>query len=149
MMNDKAEELGMDGTHFVNTTGLHHVDHYATVWDMFVLLQYALKNDTFYEIFTATRHTSQPTNLHEDGVTYQSTLFSSMDNADFGKVIMLGGKTGYIDEVGQCLASLAEIDGEKYILVTSGAHVHKKQNLHIDDAMRIYTAVATMNQNEG
>lgn len=43
LMNKKAEKLGMDGTHFCDSTGLHNPDHYSTAKDMAVLLQYALK----------------------------------------------------------------------------------------------------------
>ena len=34
-----------------------------------------------------------------------------------GKI--MGGKTGYTDEAGHCLASMAEINGKEYILVTA------------------------------
>lgn len=146
LMNDKAQELGMNSTHFVNAIGLHDAKHYSTVWDISVLLRYALKNDIFYEIFTAARHSSQPTNLHEDGITYYSTLFSSMGNSDYANCSILGGKTGYTDEAGQCLASLAEKNGTRYILVTCGAPGDKKtQNLHIEDAFSVYAAITATN----
>jgi len=145
LMNDKARELGMNGTHFTNATGLHDTEHYSTVWDISVLLQYALKNKTFYEIFTANRYSSQPTNPHQNSVTCYSTLFSKMDSADFDSGSILGGKTGYTNEAGQCLASLAEKDGERFILVTCGAPGdNKTQKLHIDDAFTVYTAIAAV-----
>ena len=143
LMNDKAQELGMNGTHFVNATGLHDTKHYSTAMDISVLLRYALRNDIFSEIFTTTRYSSQSTNLHEGGITYYSTLFSKIDSADFGCGSILGGKTGYTDEAGLCLASLAEKDGERFILVTCGApDDYKTQKLHIDDAFKVYTAIA-------
>ena len=37
MMNKKAQKLGMNGTHFCDTTGLHDPDHYSTVRDIAVL----------------------------------------------------------------------------------------------------------------
>lgn len=52
---------------------------------------------------------------------------------------ILGGKTGYTDEAGPCLASLAKIDGEEYILVTAGAKGdHKTEQYDIDDAREVY-----------
>lgn len=142
LMNDKAGELGMSDTHFVNATGLHDARHYSTVKDISVLLKYALKNKTFYKVFTAARHSSRPTNLHSGGITYYSTLFSNMDRADFAGGSILGGKTGYTDEAHQCLASLAEKNGKRYILVTSGARGNREtQNLHIDDAFTVYAAI--------
>lgn len=148
LMNDKAQELGMSGTHFINATGLHDEGHYSTAKDISVLLAYALKNDTFYEVFTSASHSSQPTNLHNDGITYYSTLFSNMSSGYFHGGSILGGKTGYTEEAGQCLASLAKKEGRCYILVTCGAQGapknRKTQNLHIDDAITIYTAIASI-----
>lgn len=146
LMNDKARELGMNDTHYVNTTGLHDDNHYSTVEDITVLLRYAIENDTFFEIFTSDRHPTPPTNKHKDGITYYSTLFSNMDGADFKGGVILGGKTGYTTEAGQCLASLAEVNGERYILVTCGAHGdNKTQILHIDDALTVYNMLAMAN----
>ena len=51
LMNKKAQELGMNNTHFTNATGLHDESHYSTVRDLSILLQYALKNETFHKIF--------------------------------------------------------------------------------------------------
>ena len=51
-MNEKAEELGMKQTHFENATGLPDENHYSTASDMALLLKEALKNKTFYELFT-------------------------------------------------------------------------------------------------
>ena len=51
---------------------------------------------------------------------------------------ILGGKTGYTDEAGLCLASFAVIDGREYILVTAGAAGNTGQPLHVQDAVTIY-----------
>ena len=34
MMNEKAEQLGLEQTHFVNATGLHDDNHYSCAKDM-------------------------------------------------------------------------------------------------------------------
>ena len=67
----------MDGTHFCDSTGLHNPDHYSTAKDMAVLLQYALKNDTFREIAESPWHLLPVTNVHPDGITYYSTMFKN------------------------------------------------------------------------
>ena len=55
---------------------------------------------------------------------------------------IIGGKTGFTDEAGHCLASAAEIYGKKYILVTAGwAEDPKNELYHIDDAFRAYNAL--------
>ena len=43
-MNQRAQELGMTGTHFVKPNGLHKEDHYSTAYDMAVLTRYAMRN---------------------------------------------------------------------------------------------------------
>jgi D-alanyl-D-alanine carboxypeptidase len=142
LMNEKAQKLGMEGSHFTNATGLHDENHYSTVKDLAVLLEYALKNDTFYEIFTTSRYSTGPTNMHGDGVTFYSTMFSEMDGAEFEGGSILGGKTGYTPQAGQCLASLAKKDDNLFILVTCGAYWEiETQRLHIDDAFTVYSAI--------
>lgn len=141
LMNKKASQLGMKDTHFTNATGLHHSDHYTTVKDIAVLLQYALQNETFHEIFTTSRHSTSPTNLHPDGITFTSTLFAHMDTSVFEGGEIMGGKTGYTQEAGLCLATLANKNGRMYMLVTAGAAGnHLTEQNHILDAFTVYQA---------
>ncbi|MCH1626726.1 D-alanyl-D-alanine carboxypeptidase family protein [Ferdinandcohnia quinoae] len=139
LMNEKAEQLGMDNTHFTNVTGLHNPDHYTTVKDLSILLKVALKNDTFRTIFTAERYSTSPTNLHPDGITFKSTMFKNIGTNELDNGQIIGGKTGYTEEAGLCLASLAEINGEEYILITTGAPGnHQTEQFNITDALLVY-----------
>jgi len=139
LMNQKAKALGMEDTHFANVTGLHDDNHYSTVRDIAALLEYALQNDTFRQIFTSHQYSTAATNMHPDGITFYSSMFRMMDEAEFDGGIILGGKTGYTSKAGQCLASLAEKDGTEYILVTAGAAgTPQTEQLHIKDAHEIY-----------
>ncbi|HBN81336.1 MAG TPA: D-alanyl-D-alanine carboxypeptidase, partial [Ruminococcaceae bacterium] len=55
---------------------------------------------------------------------------------------ILGGKTGYTEEAGLCLASLARKNGQEYTLVTAGAKGdHKSEQYDIDDACEVYRAL--------
>lgn len=144
LMNQKAEELGMCRTHFSNTTGLHEENHYTTAEDMAALLQYALSNETFREAFTSKTYDVEPTNIRPKGICLQSTLSKGIEEIKMeGKAMeaemILGGKTGYTDEAGLCLASLAEISGQEYILVTAGAAgSHQTEPYNILDALEVY-----------
>jgi D-alanyl-D-alanine carboxypeptidase (penicillin-binding protein 5/6) len=147
-MNKKAEELHMDGTYFVNATGLHDQNQYTTVLDIAILLDHALEYETFYQIFTAHRYTVNATNKHTNGLTFYSTLFSKT-SGEYSGFRLLGGKTGYTAEAGQCLASLAEADGQTYILVTCGAPGdNRSQTLHMDDMVAVYAAMQGREQIE-
>lgn len=142
LMNQKAKELRMEDTHFCNSTGLHDPDHYSTVKDISVLLQYALQNEEFRNAFTAHSYTSFPSEWHVDGLTFYSTMFKKMESSAVTGGEILGGKTGYTEEAGLCLASLAQIGGKEYILVTAGAEGdHNTEPFHILDAADVYNQV--------
>ncbi len=139
LMNKKAEELGMNDTHFSNATGLQDKKHYSTVRDIAVLLRYALENDTFRQVFTARRYSVPPTVYHSEGFTFYNTMFQAMDNAGISDDDILGGKTGYTEKAGLCLASLAEINDREYILVTAKADGnHYTEPYHVIDAENVY-----------
>lgn len=139
LMNKKGKELGMEDTHFMNVTGLHDDNHYSTVEDMAVLLEYALKNRTFRKIFTTERYYTNSTNLHPGGITFYSTLSKNIDSFEFDGGKIIGGKTGYTDEAGLCLASLAEKNGFEYILVTAGAKGNQfTEQFHVIDAFTVF-----------
>lgn len=138
MMNKKASRLGMDGTHFCDSTGLHDPEHYSTARDMAILLKYALKNRTFREIIESTKRSTGVTNVHPDGITFYSTMFKNLPDAAVTGGKIMGGKTGYTDDAGLCLASFAQIEGREYILVTAGAPGNTGDPLHVQDAVTIY-----------
>ncbi len=139
LMNKKARELGMKNTHYSNTIGLHNSDHYTTAYDLSILLDYALENDIFKSIFTTDRYSTSPTNLNSAGITFRSTTFDKIDNENFGRGKVIGGKTGFTDKAGLCLASLLEKNGKEYILITTGAEkTNNESSSNIIDAFNIY-----------
>jgi len=139
LMNEKAKQLGMKNTHFMNATGLHHPDHYTSVKDISILLQYALTNNTFRDIYTAERYSIKSTNLHPEGMTVTSRMFNSLNADGKSRGEIIGGKTGYTEQAGLCLASLATIKGEEYILVTVGAKGDSRtEQFNITDALAVY-----------
>lgn len=62
MMNEKAQELGCTGTHFTNPHGLHDDNHYTTAYDLALILQAAIQNETFCTIDSAQSYTIPATN---------------------------------------------------------------------------------------
>ena len=153
LMNKKARKLGMENTHFCDSTGLHNPDHYSTVKDIAVLMKYCIKNDTFREIVETSRHSTGVTNIHPDGITYYSTMFKNLSDPTVTGGKILGGKTGYTSEAGHCLVSFAEIEGREYIFVSAGASGADGNTIpHIQDAVTVYNRVgaaveAKMNDN--
>lgn len=143
LMNRKAAELGMTSTHFCNPTGLHDPEHISAVRDISVLLREAVRNEMFRKILTTERYTIQPTNLHPEGFTVTSTLLKELNGDEIRNGKILGGKTGYTSEAGLCLASIAEVKGKTYLLVTAGAlGSHETEPYHIEDAVKTYRQLA-------
>ena len=137
-MNQKAKKLGMKHTNFKNVTGLHDKDHYTTAEDLSLLLEYALKNQEFYEIFTAKSHSMAPTASHPEGFTVYSTMRQEMEQNGISEPGILGGKTGYTSEAGLCLGSLLSLGGKEYILITADAPgSHETEPSHILDAAEV------------
>lgn len=50
IMNKKAKELNLKSTNFITPHGLDAPNHYTTTYDLAVLTDYALKNETFIKI---------------------------------------------------------------------------------------------------
>lgn len=140
MMNEKAQQLGMNDTHFTNCTGLTNEDHYTTCADMIKLLQAALQNETFKTVFCTHVHTTGPLGLNPDGLQLSSTAFTYLGSPLLQNgTEITGAKTGFTDEAGHCLASCAKAgDGTEYILVTAGANTEEDPNPHLADAKYLY-----------
>lgn len=139
MMNEKAAELGMTDTHFMNVTGLQDEEHYTTVKDMSILLQNALENRLFRQIFCTREYTASPTEQHPQGLSFGSSMFRLAEDWQVNGGEIRGGKTGFTDQAGLCLASLAHVDNRDYILVTAKADGnHQTEPYHALDALNLY-----------
>ena len=142
MMNQTAADIGMSHSHFATVTGLHHPDHYTTVSDLALLLNKALDNPTFREVFTAKSYRTSSTWQHLGGLRLTSRFFEKMKAKEIEGYSILGGKTGYTDEAGLCLASLTEKDGDEYILITTGAPGNSQtEQYNILDAYTAYSSL--------
>jgi len=136
LMNSTARRLGMTDTHFMNASGLHHDDHYTTARDTAILLEYALNNRHFREIFTAAVYPF--VNSEGSEQLMHSTMFQSMPISIFDGGEILGGKVGFTTEAGLSLASFATDGSHDFALITFGAPAYGVPSAHIQDAFAIY-----------
>ena len=134
LMNQKAASMGLTRTHFTNVTGLHDDDHYTTVRDLCSMVQQGLSVTAFRELVTTMRHSMAPTDQHPKGFTVYSTIHNSMKTYNKTCEYIVGGKTGYTPEAGQCLASVSDCMGDRYIIVTGNAGSTNYAANHIQDA---------------
>lgn len=134
LMNEKAKELKLENTVFKNTTGLEEVGQYSTVNDIAILLNKALENEKFKEVFKANSYT-----FSDKSMTVYSTLRKTASYYGFDVSYIEGAKTGYTLIAGRCLASIAYDDANdiRYLLVTTNAPTTTGY-YHVKDAVSIY-----------
>lgn len=128
LMNKKAQELGLANTYFANSSGLYDDNNYTTAYDMALILKAALENKLARQILSTTQYTSAKTTQHPQGVWMDSTLSHYIrGNEPENETVIIGGKTGYVSQSGNCIASFAEsVNGNNYILVTGKAESGRK-----------------------
>ncbi len=124
-MNEKVAALGLTHSRFTNASGLHGDEHYTTARDMALIFQAALENPRLREILSSESYVSTPTPQHPEGLTLRSYFFWRLEHDYAGKYLeggleILGGKTGYTDAAGLCLAAYAQKNGHTYIAVVLG-----------------------------
>ena len=118
-MNEKAKELGMNGTHYANAHGLHDVEHYTTANDMLKLTQYIMTLPAIMDMCTTTRYTIPKTNRSDERILATSNLMTDRTQTYYYSPVR-GIKTGYTDPAGRCLISTASLDGYNYIAIVMG-----------------------------
>ena len=106
LMNDKARNLGMKDTHFVNPNGLDAPGHYSTARDLAVLAAYAMENPIFARTVSA-----KTVKAGERCLVNHNKLLWRVEGAD-------GVKTGYTKAAGRILVSSATRNGRRIIVVT-------------------------------
>ena len=115
-MNQRAKELGCQGTHFVNVHGFHDHNHYTTAYDIALMMQAAMKYELFQTIITSPNHVIPATNLSEERtVRNTNALTSNWTYTGYLYRRGTGGKTGSTDEAGKCLVETAK-DGDTYLI---------------------------------
>lgn len=124
LMNQRAESLGMKNTHFSNPVGFDE-ENYSTPQDIAILLTAALQNPTFVRLFE-TYNAELP--------SVRMTVAKTFRQQGYIK----GGKTGFTNAAGRCLASTADIEDAEYILVTIGADLGQ----NVIDANKVYSYIA-------
>jgi D-alanyl-D-alanine carboxypeptidase (penicillin-binding protein 5/6) len=117
-MNEKAKELGMTNTHFVNPHGLHHPQHFTTARDLLTLTRYALQNPTFRSIVSQREIIIAPTNKSAlRRYRNRNKLLELYPGCD-------GVKTGYTIPAGKCLVASATRNGWQLIAIVLGSQDH-------------------------
>ena len=127
LMNQKVKELGLKNTNFTNVSGLHNKENYCSAYDMAVILDAAMQNEVCKKVLSTYQYTTAVTPQHPEGILLSSTLFNYMYGTEPETATILGGKTGFVNESGYCIASFGKANAteNEYIVVTMGNSARK------------------------
>lgn len=123
-MNERARQLGMKNTHFVNSNGLPAADHYSTAYDIAIMSRELLKHELI------TKYTG----------IYQDYLRKESDNpfwlVNTNRLVRFyegvdGLKTGYTSEAKYCLSATAKRNNMRVIAVVLGEPDTKTRNSEV------------------
>jgi D-alanyl-D-alanine endopeptidase (penicillin-binding protein 7) len=112
-MNQKALELGLTHTRYVECTGLDE-RNVSTAADVARLLHTAGDNGTIHSITTMRSYEFR-------SASRRNHMVANTDRLLYGQYEVVGGKTGFIQEAGYCLAAWVRTGGRDLIAVVLGA----------------------------
>jgi D-alanyl-D-alanine carboxypeptidase (penicillin-binding protein 5/6) len=114
MMNEHAEHLGLNDTHFVNATGWPHEDHYSTPRDLAELGKALIRDHPeHYELYSTKSYKFN--NIKQNN---RNTLLWKNDAVD-------GIKTGHTESAGYCLVASAQENDMRLISAVLGTNSKK------------------------
>lgn len=114
-MNVYAEQLGCTDSHFMNTNGLHHDDHYTSAYDLALISCRYFQNEMLCKIGNTDRYHFEATATQPDDFFQKNK--HRLINGEIPYDGILGGKTGYTDNARQTLVTCAERNGMKLVCV--------------------------------
>jgi D-alanyl-D-alanine carboxypeptidase (penicillin-binding protein 5/6) len=108
-MNLEAQRLGMKNTHFVNSTGLPHPQHYTTAHDLSVLAQVIIRDfPEYYPLYSLKEY------------KYNNISQANRNRLLWQDPTVDGMKTGHTESAGFCLIASARRDSRRLISVVLG-----------------------------
>lgn len=130
LMNNKAKELGLNNTHFVTPHGLDNDNHYTTAYELAILTDYALKNETFKNIVSTKKYTISLNGFSRE-LSNTNELLGNLNG-------VYGVKTGFTFNAGRCLVSSSKRNNMDIIVVVLGADT---KNIRTKDSINVINYV--------
>lgn len=119
-MNEKAAELGVVNTHFTNANGLHDESHYTCAYDLYLIMQACIENETFIEIDSTPAYYRSADELLGKDIPMGTTNMLIRTSSEYYNDAVVCGKTGYTQEAGRVLVTYASKDDMDFICVVMG-----------------------------
>ena len=117
LMNQKASELGLKNTQYESPHGLDSDGHYTTAYELAVLSNYALKNETFAKI-VGTKNYTVTINGYPKNLSNTNELLGYLNG-------VYGIKTGFTNGANRCLVTACKRNDMDIICVVLGADTKK------------------------
>ena len=117
-MTSRAKELGAKNTNFVNPHGLHNDNHYTTAYDMALIASELVTNDYFLEIMQDPTYIIDKTNITDEvrHLSQDHKMFNPHKGSSTLRDDVIGGKTGFTDQAGHTLVTMAR-QGDTILIV--------------------------------
>ena len=120
-MNNKAKELKLENTHFVNVHGLDEENHYSTAYDMAIMAKELLKYEDILSFTSVYEEYLQKPDGSQIWLVNTNKLVRFYDGVD-------GLKTGYTQAAGYCLTATAKKNNLRLISVVMGEESIEKRS---------------------
>lgn len=123
LMNNHASELGLNNSHFANSTGLPHPDHYTTPRDVAILSAALIRRfPEYYKWFSTKKY------------TYNKITQNNRNLLLFRDKSVDGLKTGHTEAAGYCLVASAKRNDMRLITVVMGT---KSERSRADESQKL------------
>lgn len=121
MMNEKAKELGLKNTNFVNPTGLDEDNHYSSAYDLGLIAIELLKHEQILEFSSVYEDYLRVDTPNKFWLVNTNKLIRFYDGAD-------GLKTGFTDNAGYTMTVTAKRNDMRLLAVVLGEDSGKVRN---------------------
>ena len=128
MMNDKARELNLMHTNFVNPTGLDEEGHYSSAYDLAIIATELMKHKDVFKYTTLYEDYLRKNTNNKFWLVNTNKLLKSYKGVD-------GLKTGMTDKAGYCMAVTAKRGNMRILAIVLGEKEGKVRNKETSDLL--------------
>lgn len=130
MMNEKAKQLELVNTHFVNPTGLHDDNHYSCAYDLGIMAAYLIEigKEKLFEVTSLYDSYIREDTVQKFWLVNTNKLLNSYQGND-------GLKTGYTSQAGYCIVSTAKRNGLRLIGIVLKEEKPKVRNEEVSQLL--------------
>lgn len=118
-MNELAKEIGCEKTSFANIHGLEAANQYTTARDLYRIFRYTMDFPEIRDMMSTAEYTVHPVSGQAPSTWVNSNEMLRSSTSSYYSPVKFG-RTGYTDEAGRCVVSLAADSGYEYVVVVLG-----------------------------